>query len=108
VENQPTTGVFFVFSWSVEMEGVGEWLGRRGWVLEFIYNLITKKNKPFVRMGTTAHPHPRRCHMLEVGREEIPPDTNDVFKWTRRWCLVGTECSQTRKMCCSSTFFVVG
>ncbi len=48
--------------------------GTAGEVLAFIYNVITKKNEPFVRMGMTAHPHPRCCCALRVGREKIPPN----------------------------------
>jgi len=40
----------------------GNGYGGEGGVSTYIQCNNQKKNKPFVGMGTTTHPHPRRCH----------------------------------------------
>ena len=56
------------FSCSVGMSregGGGGTAGEEGVYVSRYINVITKKKQePFVGMGTTAHPHPRRCRAL--------------------------------------------
>ena len=89
-------------------------------VSTYIYKYNNKKKEPFVGMGTTAHPHPRHCRALRVGREgEVPPPTCPnghvgVFGADRMQPNTKTRpCralrgSQHEKCAVAGTFFVVG
>ena len=88
-ENQPNTkktacGRVFMFSWSVEggREVGGGTAGEGRMGVRIYIQCNNQKTKPFVRMGMTAHPHPR---MLVPTR----PPFRVVTSWGRVDVSVG-------------------